>query len=379
MSRTNDLRSQALDLLRFPLAVVVVMMHIFPKGGTIIVRGQEFTFENYPFFMEVLHFINGFLRTQSVPIYFFISGFVFFLGVEMTKETYLRKFRNRVKSLVIPYFIWNTLAILWLIIKLCSPLHKYMNPSATFSPSLSGFLSSYWVYDGSLVVVSPESGENPMDRYPIDVPLWFVRNLIVVVACTPLLHWLIRRAGHYALWLLGILWFVAPYFRWTDDGFLASFFFFSLGAYMSINRMDMLAAFGRYFKLSAVSYVVLGSLHVWAAHCLPEWTGTIKSLNVLAGLAFAYNLAAWLLKRGICSKANPFLASASFFVYVSHGLIAGNMLKLLYIAVRPASEFSLLLVYVAAVVLTVGGLLAVFYAMSRYTPALLRVIAGRRA
>lgn len=146
---------------------------------------------------------------------------------------------------------------------------------------------------------------------------------------------------------------------------------------MSINRKDMLQVFGRYFKASVFLYLLLGVLHVAAAHYWPEAQETIKQLNVLVGLLFAYNFAAWLLKRGTC-RVNPFLASASFFVYVSHSLVVGRMLKLLFITFSPASDGALLLVYTLAVILTVLLLLAAFYVMRRYTPTLLKVIAGRK-
>ncbi len=92
----NDLRSQSLDLLRFPLAVVVVFIHVWtpntygPEGSICLSS-----------FLNGL--IEGLIRGQSVPIYFFISGYVFFLNVDMTRQTYIRKLRNRSKSLLIPY------------------------------------------------------------------------------------------------------------------------------------------------------------------------------------------------------------------------------------------------------------------------------------
>lgn len=73
----NDLRSQALDLLRFPLAVVVLTIHTFSSEG-LELRGQELTFADHSLFMEINRWIDAFLRGQSVPIYYFISGFVFF-------------------------------------------------------------------------------------------------------------------------------------------------------------------------------------------------------------------------------------------------------------------------------------------------------------
>lgn len=373
MGRT-DLRSQTLDLLRFPLAVVVLMIHTFTTKG-LQVRGEELQFTDYPLFMEVNYWIDGFLRGQSVPIYYFISGFVFFLGVEMTKETYLRKFKNRVKSLVIPYFIWNAIAVLLMLGISFNPLFSHYTAGHNFHFSWSSLLSCFWVYDGGLSDVVIDSDQSAM--HPMNVPLWFVRDLIIVVLCTPILHVLIKRVGRYFVWLLGIIWFVVPYLHLQTLGFQSAFFFFSWGAYMSINRKDMLQVFGRYFKASVFLYLLLGVLHVAAAHYWPEAQETIKQLNVLVGLLFAYNFAAWLLKRGTC-RVNPFLASASFFVYVSHSLVVGRMLKLLFITFSPASDGALLLVYTLAVILTVLLLLAAFYVMRRYTPSLLRVIAGRK-
>ena len=114
MDNRRSLRSQTLDLLRFPLAIVVLMVHIFSSNG-ITFQGRRFTFDEYPVFMELNHFIDAFLRDQSVPVYYFISGYVFFLGIEMTKSTYVRKLKNRVRSLFIPYMVWNTLSLLLLI------------------------------------------------------------------------------------------------------------------------------------------------------------------------------------------------------------------------------------------------------------------------
>lgn len=38
----TDIRSRALDLLRFPLAIVIVIVHIFMNDG-ITIQGNEYT------------------------------------------------------------------------------------------------------------------------------------------------------------------------------------------------------------------------------------------------------------------------------------------------------------------------------------------------
>lgn len=105
----NDLRSQSLDLLRFPLAIVVLTIHLlFPSVYD--------NFSGSPFLTAMSDLISGMLWDQSVPIYFFISGFVFFLNTDFTGKTYIRKLRNRTKSLLIPYIIWNSAAIMKILL-----------------------------------------------------------------------------------------------------------------------------------------------------------------------------------------------------------------------------------------------------------------------
>lgn len=376
MSDRNNLRSQALDLLRFPLAVVIVVIHVFSfvEGSTDITEQS-----GHRLFVGFCYFIHGFLKSQSVPIYFFISGYVFFLGIELTKDTYIRKLKNRVKSLLIPYLIWNTLAVVRLAI-ICVPfLQEAVGGVKNFNFSWSGLLSSYWIYDGSLVVEANNAVYDNLLDFPIDAPLWFVRDLMVVVLFTPLIWWVLRRTKYYAVVLLGCLWFVTGYFR---VGYLnnvaMSFFFFSYGAYMSINRKDMLIEFGKYFRSSVFMYLMLGVINIVSEYYFPDRvTLTIKQLNIFVGLVFAYNLSAWLIKKGIC-KVSPFLSSASFFVYVSHAFVVGGIILILTKIIRPLSDFSCICVYLLSTVLIIGLLLSVFRLLRRYCPRLLNVIAGRR-
>ena len=367
----KNLRSQSLDLLRFPLAVVILMIHVFSTEG-ITFQGKTMDFESFPFFLFVNRFIDGFFRGQSVPIYYFISGFVFFLGLEMTKKSYIRKFQNRVKSLFIPYIIWNVFGILLLIITLYSSFNQYKGHVAEFTPSLPSFLATFWMYHGEL-----EGVFFAEKIFPINAPLWFLRDLMVVVLCTPLIHFLLKKMKHYLVILLGLYWFWTAFYSVGVYPFRDALFFFVWGGYMALYKNDILTIWGNYFKTSIVLYVLLGCLYVLSAYCFPDFTRLIKLFNVIVGLLFAYNLSAWLLKNNIC-KPNKFLSSSSFFIYVSHFLIAGKVLKLIYLFVKPSSSISLLFVYLLAVLITLGSLLLTYYLLRRYMPSVLKVVCGRK-
>ncbi|WP_296004693.1 acyltransferase family protein [uncultured Alistipes sp.] len=375
----NDLRSQSLDLLRFPLAVVVLVIHTFSTSGFKL-QGVSISLADAPVLLEVNHFIDGFLRGQSVPIYFFISGFVFFWGVELTKEKYLQKLKNRVKTLLIPYVIWNTIFVLkafFLHLPCFSSLFPNLH-KVHFDFSLSAILETFW--DNSKgILTMPASVDDAASAaiYPADVPLWFIRDLMIVILCTPILYRILNHTRCYFVWMLGGLWFALAY---RDFGhayqLLTAFFFFSWGAYMSVNKKDMMHEFSRFFKASLLLYPLLALLFVWSVHYFPNASDTIKRLNVVAGLFFAYNTSSWLLAHHVC-KVSPFLASSSFFIYIAHALICGNCLKLLFSIFRPATDFGMLSIYISAVAATLAMLLLSFYLLRRYTPKLLKAITGR--
>lgn len=371
------LRRQTLDLLRFPLAVVVLSIHIWgvtaPQMGNI-----RFQFDNFPVFLAFNRLVDGFFRNQSVPIYFFIAGYVFFYGVEMNKDTYLRKLKNRVKTLLIPYFIWNTVELMMKILPFLLPIPFIQNllPAGELHFSWKNVLDCYGYYGGQLIgVVLPQNSS------PINAALWFLRDLMIVVLCAPLLYTLLRLIGKYLVFFLGVIWVGIFYFQaYISYAYIyisSAFFFFSWGAYMSIGRKDMLEEFGRYFKWSMWLYPVLACLYVVAAYFLPQLCGTIKQLNVIVGLLFAYNLAAWLLKTGRC-RLHPFLASSAFFIYVSHTLVVSKLLRILMTLIQPVSEFRLFAIYILTTIISLGFLLGVFYLLRRYTPGFLKIIAGRK-
>ena len=96
----------------------------------------------------------------------------------------------------------------------------------------------------------------------------------------------------------------------------------------------------------------------------------------MVGLFFAYDVAAWLLRRGWC-RVSPFLASSSFFIYVSHTLVCSRLTKVLLVVFQPSSGVGTVAVYALSAAATVGLLLACFYVLRRYAPAVLRVLVGR--
>lgn len=374
--RREDLSLQALDWLRFPLAVIIVCDHTF-NVLNFTIKGNPISTENVPAILELNHLFSAFFRLQCVPIFFFISGFLFFWGVRFTREVYLQKLKKRVKGLLVPYVLWNLFYLLFFLL-LFLPCFSAIFPNIHNAPldfSLTAIINTFW--DGSQgVIVSPGAGIN-REIYPLNIPLWFVRDLMIVVLFTPAIYVLLVRMGKWLVMVLGLVWFVMEF---RDFGhlnqLLTATFFFTWGAYMSVKNRDLIRVFGRYSKSSLVLYITLGVVYFWAAHSCPCVLVPVKSLNIVAGLFFAYNLSVGLLSKHCC-KVSSFLSSSSFFIYVAHMVICRDFVRVYFLLFHPLTQCSILFVYLLSAATTVLSLLSLYYLLRRYTPGFLRVITGR--
>ncbi len=358
--KQQSLNSQALNLLRFPLAIFVITIHLFARQNRVPDIGNTHL-SIYDYFCS---FLEAFIHNQSVPIYFFISGFVFFIGLqEWDNQKFGKKLNNRIKSLLIPYLIWNTITIIGYIVQ---------NHGKCSDFSITNFLSSYWSYNGWI------DGSNGYTM-PISYPLWFLRDLMVMVIFSPVIHFVLKKQGKVTIIILGILWYITTcvknlHFYCPKE----AIFFFSFGAYMSINGKDMIREFRNHFKITAILFISLGIIHMILYNSqYTQITKYIKPAIIFFGLFFAYNISSYLLEKGY-SKNNNFLSSASFFMYVSHTIFLSVFYPLTMKLLQPSSDLTLLLTSILILGITISILLIVYYLMSRYMPKTFSFITGRK-
>lgn len=377
----ESLQSQTIDWLRFPLALAVVFIHSFgipPEIDVAAIRYDSLTAMDV---YNLLRITGSHVLTHiAVPTFFLISGFLFFLKMEKwSKELYVSKMKKRWVSLVIPYLCWNAIAVL---IVVGMKIGAYFVKGKPLSNILVYFQEQrgwhlFWDCN-----VWAENRLNwlgwpvPMSG-PVDLPLWFLRDLIVVSICTPLIYYFLKHFRHWGVLLLAFtyvsgIWPSCPGFTVT------TFFFFSWGAYLSMNRLNLVTSFRRY---SAVSYVLsIGLLLITVAF---DGRNTAEGMLVypfyiIAGVVAVVNLASTLLQKDMV-RLHPFLSQASFFIYASHTLLIlgkadGIMGKLI-----PTELPDLLaLRYLLTPCLAVAACLCLYALLRRYAPGLLKVLMGNR-
>ena len=261
---SRQLLSSTIDFLRFPLAVMVVFIHVSPS----VISPLE---ADFPLFSDkgIYNIIGIFgshvLSNIAVPTFFLISGFLFFNNFQYWSwDGYKSKLRSRARSLFIPYVLWNLL------------------PYASFILGyLGAVILGYKPMDGFLTIIQGDSwhifydynewgttrinwlGNHLRMTGPYILSLWFLRDLMVVTLLTPILYIAIRK---FKLAFIIFLFFAYISRIWPlISGFhITAVFFFSTGAYLALNNLNIVLFANRYryfFIPASIILLVLSVLY----------------------------------------------------------------------------------------------------------------------
>lgn len=377
----KQFQSQCLNDIRFLLSIALVLFHTFALN---FIPG--FDINNYLLTYEFKRWIDSFFCGDSiVAVYFFISGYLFFYNnTEWTVKVYQYKLRNRVKTLLIPYLLWNLIGIGLVVFKSLPIFDVFLSyPGTGIDLSISNLLSCFWMYNGKLS--APLSGvENAevfvqTQSYPINTALWFVRDLMIVVVCTPLLHFLLKRLKLIILTVLGVAYVVFSYkiVDWHINQLTMAFLFFSWGAYLSIQRKLVLDTFKNYYVGAAILYLLCSTGYVFVSDYSNGAATLLKIIHSFALVLFSFGVVSYFLPR-IRFTFHFNVMALSCFVYMSHCLVVPRILKILTFFIKPDTDILWLTVYLLSFILTLFLLALCFFFCKRYTPSLLNVLIGGR-
>lgn len=276
--------------LRLPLIVLITFAHSYSGvrvGYTLWGDGWD-TYE----VLKIV--VSQTLCKVAMPTFFVMSGYLFFANVnEWNTKTYLGKLRRRVKTLLIPYIVWNLL----MAIKL-----------RTFS------LNIFWAFWPEAGKQIDCLGHEQLMTAPANMPLWFLRDLMVVALLTPIIYIGIRKMGG---WLLIIL---TPLYLSGVCAFIPglsayAIYFFILGAFLGIRKMNIIDTCMKYEKPSYFMATIFG-LAMICTFRTPVFSSLMLCFR-LVGMAAVFCVANRLLS--CTNKRIPqMVCDASYFVYLAH-------------------------------------------------------------
>lgn len=311
--------------------------------------------------------ISKIFASIAVPLFFFISGYLFFGKTNgFGQQDYINKMKKRARSILIPYLFWNLLIILlYLFIEQLTPgLFSGRNKPVsdyTWSDWLWAFWDMKHINSGG-------------DSMPINYPFWFIRDLMVVMFFSPLVYFLLKRLKQYAVLSLGVLWFTGCWFPVVGFSIIA-LFFFSAGAYLGIFKKDFTETAKAHADILAIAYTLFAIVILTFRET--GWVIYIHNLSILIGMVVAIGGCARFLEQG-CWRVNRFLSEGSFFIYAAHAMPLAFVIKACFKLIQPQSEGSLLFLYLFCPAITISVCLAAYYLLNRYLPRFTAIITGGR-
>lgn len=372
MTITNfsELQSKTINFLRFPLMLMVVFIHDEHLEINMQILTTK-TLQMKTLYTIIVNLGHYTLTQIAVPCFFMFSGFLFFYKTtEFSKTQYFDKLKKRIKTLLIPYLLWNILAI-------CVPLAGALKNGelATFWTNLSekGFFSIFLNY------TSWKSMTGQIYFGPALLPLWFLRDLILTVILSPVIYHIVKYTKILGIIGLGLLYYFKIGVIIVDynlNQLVVAIFFFALGSYFSINEKNIISSLRKVqiFGLP-ISLISLGfSVYFYQTDIFQY----ILPIYVVSGIITIVNITSLLIERNKIKEID-LLSKASFFIYLSHTILILGLSRVFLNKIIPFDNYiALTIIYLLTPFLCVSVCVALYFLLHKFLPKLTEIIVGGR-
>ena len=305
----NPYLSNKIKVLSFISIILVLYIHSGFHEYPHEIAGMTFN-------IYLQEFISGMIGRMAVPLFFAISGYLFFLNTDKGIQAVGQKIKKRVRTLVIPYMIACLfLPVFYLLMEVIPGTGGFINSESPFSENLKLPIGQL------LVFLFFDSGSGS----PCAFHLWFLRDLIIIVAVSPILYW-IRNTK-----INGIVVCAALYgLSLIDIPILPTYgmFWFMFGAYF-LNELSKV----KYRKTLTVLFLALSVVELG----FPEWGGHFLILKIPIILLGLISIWLWydrLVPESFELRNHKILSTAcgfTFFIYLYHEPTINIVRKLLVI------------------------------------------------
>lgn len=342
--------SSRIGLMRILLIAGIVFVHIPFDPDTSPFLGLNGAFD----WLRV--FLGESLFRVGVPCLSAISGYLLFRSGSAAFD-YRKTIRRKLQTIALPFLIWNGALLLAVLL-----MQRY-GIGIGYLPDLAS-LNPAGLFDAAFAV-----GGNP-----INLPLYFLRDLFVCILLSPLLAAAIRRypaAVLAVLFMLAVL--PAPLGIVLRNSILFSF---STGIWLALNRADLKSldpyagpVAGGFLFLSGI----LAALLYWNGPDFPMWLEISRNVMIIFGIPGFWAIAALLVRTGPGLSLSR-TGGLSFWIFCGHY----PLLLLLWMIWNRAGAEQYPLFYSGAAVLTFAVLFLTNSLTRQAMPGLHRILTGSR-
>ncbi|MBV5316190.1 MAG: acyltransferase [Desulfobulbaceae bacterium] len=368
--------SLRLKLLRFPAIIGVVYVHAY--GTTVNYAGGTLGLVETNGLTEFIrNLLSQGLARIAVPLFFLMSGYLFFANFRWSKKTYLEKLQTRLRSLLVPMVFWNILGL-----ALVALVQAW--PSIQTIPYFIGkndVIAGYTIIQYFNAILG-------LKWYPFAYHFWFIRDLILLALLAPVIAVILRFAALpffivvYLCWVFGIWPLPEPVVMgWVFGGWpivipaAMGVFFFSAGALCGINGQSLFA-FDRFGKTAVLVYLPILLVDVI---CYKAWFNPyLHRTGLIFGVAATLYATKLIMRHQWLQRTLVTLGSASFFVYAAHEPLLGIARTFAFKYIPLDYPYTMLLLYLTIPVLVMASLVLLHRVLMVYCPRALGVVTGGR-
>ncbi len=343
---SKEIESKTIKWLRFWLSVAVVFVHV-PKT------------ETDGFFYVIEFLVSDIISSVAVPMFLIISGYYYFHNVDIFSfQEYISKTKKRFKTLLVPYFLWCLMPIIILSIrKIVGMIIHWHGPNMFFS---------FWNNINWISVLWNESDGSPMNS-----PMWFIRNLFILILFTPLLYYLIKKIDYWFLLICGTLNIIEIWIPIV--GFSGHYtFWFGLGALIALKKQSVFQVSNR-FKWLALLAIPLSVLYYFT----PEnrWLFLMNICQIPLCFFIAHKII-----QQIKININASFYNSSFFIFACHEVFVLELcVSLIHHLVPNDLKFGSCLIFFLSPALCCFFIIFIFLIMNKFTPSLTAILNGGRS
>lgn len=347
-SQLNKHHSDTLRIVVFLATILVVVRHGFNlhhyyEGGNPWMPATDWNI----LFQRLISDTTAI----AIPTFFGLSGFLFFLDLDSHHQI-IEKLRRRIRTLLIPYLLWNLLLLVFW-------------RSATRVPLFSNQLHHSFDFSWDPVWVLQK-----MTLDPFVGQFWYIRTLIVFCCLSPAFLFVYRNK------YLTLILFVILVRSWQpiDCSLLSTegLLFFFIGGWIAQNGWQSNMA------ETSLSLALLPCLLIWQIlvilQILPNFPGALR-MGLLMALLFAFS--SRLARHVTPASKLSWLSQYAFFIYALHSHILRTFSILLARMVPHTAVFSFTS-YWLAVSLTLGCSTLIAVYSKKWCPRAYSLLNGGR-
>lgn len=307
-------------------------------------------------------FSQGICRT-AVPAFFLISGYLFFSQLKQWNHgIWIGKIKKRIKTLLVPYLIWNIIAFGAYFLAQCVKSRGLVSLIACFQSQGSWHI--FW--DSS-------SGWMPMD-----FPLWFIRDLMAVALFCPIIYWLIKnKVGGLVSIITATIIHLLCIWPITNGLSSTAILFFMMGAYLRLHGYDLLSVFKPIEILSYVltSVFLIAIVYCWGRYRInPYLHHSLQLFGTITTLAIASRLCNTKIEK----IGNSFSKTA-FWVFAIQCIYVIDVAKFAVSILIPGDSHIIGIVhyFISATIALIICVVS-YFIFNKLTPTVTKILCGSR-